>query len=145
MEPKRAGGEITMNKRKGTVALILLILFSALLTVSAGVLVYMSRTSSTVTYYEKGLASVYGAESGANWALAYLKQGHKGNKTVAFTLGDVNVKVVISEMNETAGEIRSSATDAQGGHKRFLRLTYTTQPAEAGRRITVEDISSEKF
>lgn len=134
-----------MNKRRGTVALILLILFSALLTVSAGVLVYLSRTGSAVAYYEKGLASVYGAESGANWALAYLKQGHKGNQITTFTVGAVNVKVVIAETDETKGEIRSTATDAQGNNKRFLRLTYTAQPAEEGRRITVEDISSEKF
>ena len=134
-----------MNKRKGTVALILLILFSVLLTVSAGVLVYLSRTGSTVAYYEKGLASVYGAESGANWALAYLKQGHTGNKTVTFSISDVKVKVVIVETDETSGEIRSSATDGQGGNKRFLRLTYTAQKTDEGRRITVEDISSEKF
>lgn len=134
-----------MNKRKGTVALILLILFSVLLTVSAGVLVYMSRTGSTVAYYEKGLASVYGAESGANWALAYLKQGHTGNKTVTFFVNDVKVKVVISEENKAKGQIFSSAIDGQGGNKRFLRLTYTAQKTDEGRRITVEDISSEKF
>ena len=64
---------------------------------------------------------------------------------VTFPVGNVNVKVVISEADETGGEIRASATDTQGGNKRFLRLTYTAEAAEEGRRITVEDISSEKF
>ncbi len=134
-----------MKKRKGTAALLLLILFSAFLTLAIGILAYMSRSESSVLYYEKGLASVYGAESGANWALAYLRQGHTGNKTVMFAVGEVQVKVVISEDAAGKGRICSSATDGQGGNKRFLRLTYTSQQTDQGRTIQVEDISSEKF
>lgn len=49
--------------------LCLLLLFSMLVTLSAGALYYVSRTASEAYLYQQGLSSVYAAESGANVAL----------------------------------------------------------------------------
>ena len=137
----------SMSKRKGALALTLLILLSGVLTLVAGLLLYLQRTDATAYYYENGLASVYGAESGANWALVWLQKGNTGNVTKTFTLGNRKVKVVIQDSTSTGGSgyIKSSAGDAKGNHMRYLKLTYTAEDREEGRQITVEDISSDKF
>ena len=64
--------------------LCLLLLFSMLVTLSAGALYYVSRTASEAYLYQQGLSSVYAAESGANVALGRLKAGVMGNQS--FTL-----------------------------------------------------------
>lgn len=136
-----------MSKRKGALALTLLILLSGMLTLVSGLLLYLQRTDGAAYYYENGLASVYGAESGANWALAWLRQGNTGNVTKTFTVGNRKVKVVIQDISSTSenGYIKSSAGDAKGNHMRYLKLTYTAEDTDEGRQITVEDISSDKF
>ena len=58
--------------------LCLLLLFSMLVTLSAGALYYVSRTASEAYLYQQGLSSVYAAESGANVALGRLKTGAMG-------------------------------------------------------------------
>lgn len=133
-----------MSKRRGALALVLLLLLSGLLTLLAGGLLYLQRIDAAAYSYENGLASVYGAESGANWALGYLKAGHTGNVTRTFSVGNRKVKVVIQEA-EASGTIKASAGDAQGNHMRYLKLTYRREEVETGRQITVEDISSDKF
>ncbi len=55
--------------------LCLLLLFSMLVTLSAGALYYVSRTASEAYLYQQGLSSVYAAESGANVALGRLRRG----------------------------------------------------------------------
>lgn len=133
-----------MNKRRGALALVLLILLSGLLTLMAGGLLYLQRIDAAAYSYENGLASVYGAESGANWALGYLKAGHTGNLNRTFSVGNRKVKVVIQD-SASSGTIKSSAGDAQGNHMRYLKLTYRRDEVETGAQITVEDISSDKF
>ncbi len=135
-----------MTKRSGTVSLVLLIILSAVLTLAAGTLLYLSRSDGAIYSYEQGLLSVYGAESGANWALAYLKQGHTGNRTQTFSVGDRQVKVMIRNQENT-GTIQSSAGDTYGNHVRYLKLTYTVKKTDSHGKpvIVVEDISSEKF
>lgn len=133
-----------MSKRRGTLALVLLILLSGLLTLLAGGLLYLQRIDAAAYSYENGLASVYGAESGANWALGWLKAGHTGNVTQIFSVGNRKVKVVIQD-TVTPGIIKSSAGDAQGNHMRYLKLTYRREEGEIRQQITVEDISSDKF
>ena len=51
--------------------LCLLLLFSLLVTLSAGALYYVSRTASEAYLYQQGLSSVYAAESGA---ISHLKE-----------------------------------------------------------------------
>ena len=60
--------------------LCLLLLFSMLVTLSAGALYYVSRTASEAYLYQQGLSSVYAAESGANVALGRLKTGTTSGK-----------------------------------------------------------------
>lgn len=67
--------------------LCLLLLFSMLVTLSAGALYYVSRTASEAYLYQQGLSSVYAAESGANVALGRLKAGGDG-KSELHALGE---------------------------------------------------------
>lgn len=124
--------------------LCLLLLFSMLVTLSAGALYYVSRTASEAYLYQQGLSSVYAAESGANVALGRLKTGADGKSKIhAFGewtagQGDGNGYVGI----RTEGVILSTASDTDGGYKRTVRITYTSEEHEGQRIITVTNVSS---
>ena len=107
--------------------LCLLLLFSMLVTLSAGALYYVSRTASEAYLYQQGLSSVYAAESGANVALGRLKTGMMGTDTSA---------------SRTEGTVTSTASDAEGGYKRTVRITYTSEEHEGQRIIAVTNVSS---
>ena len=55
-------------------AVSLLLLLSALTAVLGGLLFSLSRGRGGSLAYRNGLSAIYAAESGANWALASLKQ-----------------------------------------------------------------------
>ena len=61
-------------------AVSLLLLLSALTAVLGGLLFSLSRGRGGSLAYRNGLSAIYAAESGANWALASLRQGPVGNK-----------------------------------------------------------------
>lgn len=56
-----------MCRRKGTLSIILILLFSALLSASTALVLFLTRGSAAAVSHEEGLRSVYAAESGANW------------------------------------------------------------------------------
>lgn len=56
-------------------AVSLLLLLSALTAVLGGLLFSLSRGRGGSMAYRNGLSAIYAAESGANWALASLRQG----------------------------------------------------------------------
>lgn len=55
-----------MCRRKGTLSIILILLFSALLSASTALVFFLTRGSAAAVSHEEGLRSVYAAESGAN-------------------------------------------------------------------------------
>ena len=59
-----------VSKRKGSTALVFLLFLSSLLTLSCGLLFYMEKGRESLGIYERGLQSVYAAESGASAGLA---------------------------------------------------------------------------
>lgn len=130
-----------MKKRKGSMAICLLILFSMLLTLFTALLFFLSHTTAEVYLYREGQRSVYAVESGANWAIGYLKEGNRESTTVTLTENGRTVKVKV-KMNTKAdgGTIESAATDSEGGNKKVLRLTYTLGEAEDEATVTVTDI-----
>ena len=75
-----------MSKRKGFMAVSLLLLLSALTAVLGGLLFALSRGRGGSLAYGNGLSAIYTAESGANWALASLKQGPVENKEITISL-----------------------------------------------------------
>ena len=126
--------------------LCLLLLFSMLVTLSAGALYYVSRTASEAYLYQQGLSSVYAAESGANVALGRLKTGAMGNQRFTLSVNGRRVKVTVTvtdtSASRTEGVILSTASDADGGYKRTVRITYTSEEHEGQRIITVTNVSS---
>lgn len=112
--------------------LCLLLLFSMLVTLSAGALYYVSRTASEAYLYQQGLSSVYAAESGANVALGRLKAGAMGNQSFTLSVNGRRVKVTVT----------STASDAEGGYKRTVQITYTSEEHEGQRILTVTNVSS---
>ena len=131
-----------MKKRKGSMALCLLILFSMLLTLFTGLLFFLSHTAAEVYLYREGLRSVYGAESGANWAIGYLKEGNIDSASASFTENGRSVTVMVQKDSKTgSGTITSTAIDDAGGNKRILQLTYTQTMCEDGESVvTVTDV-----
>lgn len=122
--------------------LCLLLLFSMLVTLSAGALYYVSRTASEAYLYQQGLSSVYAAESGANVALGRLKAGTMGNQRFTLSVNGRRVKVTDTSASRTEGIVTSTASDADGGYKRTVRITYTSEENEGHRAITVTNVSS---
>lgn len=122
--------------------LCLLLLFSMLVTLSAGALYYVSRTASEAYLYQQGLSSVYAAESGANVALGRLKAGVMGNQRFTLSVNGRRVKVTDTSASRTEGTVTSTASDADGGYKRTVQITYTSEENEGHRAITVTNVSS---
>lgn len=122
--------------------LCLLLLFSMLVTLSAGALYYVSRTASEAYLYQQGLSSVYAAESGANVALGRLKTGAMGRQSFTLSVNGRRVKVTDTSTSGQEGVILSTASDADGGYKRTVRITYTSEEHEGQRIITVTNVSS---
>ncbi len=132
-----------MKKRKGSMAICLLILFSMLLTLGAALLFFLSHTAAEVYLYREGLRSVYAAESGANWALGYLKEGNTESTTASLTENARTVKVTLKQDAKSGGgTITSTAYDSEGGNKRTLTLTYTLAEEDDGVTVTVTDVKS---
>ena len=124
--------------------LCLLLLFSMMVTLSAGALYYVSRTASEAYLYQQGLSSVYAAESGANVALGRLKAGVMGNQRFTLSVNGRRVKVTVTDTSasRTEGTVTSTASDADGGYKRTVQITYTSEENEGHRAITVTNVSS---
>ena len=130
-----------MKKRKGSMALCLLILFSMLLTLFTGLLFFLSHTAAEVYLYREGLRSVYAAESGANWGIGYVEEGNTESAAVTLTENGRTVKVNVKAAGD-GGTITSTATDGEGGNKRTLTLTYTRSAADGEVAVTVTDVKT---
>ncbi len=107
-------------------AICLLLLFSMLVTLCAGLLFFLSHTAAEVYLYREGLRSVYAAESGANWGIGYLQGGGREDAAVSFAEDGRSIRVNVTVDEETqSGTIESTAQDGEGGNQRVLLLTYT--------------------
>lgn len=127
-----------MNRRKGSLSMMLLLFMTTLLTLSVSFVFYEGRSGESVLRYRKGLVSVYAAESGANWALASLsRQGTA--REISFSLNDRTVAVSFPRK----GSILSQAEDGYRDYRRYVNLTYQKDEEEGKTRIRVEDIRSE--
>ena len=132
---KRWGGWMAVAEPAAITQLMLVAL-------SAGALYYVSRTASEVYLYQQGLSSVYAAESGANVALGRLKTGAMGNQRFTLSVNGRRVKVTDTPTSSREGVILSTASDADGGYKRTVRITYTSEEHEGQRILTVTNVSS---
>ncbi|MEE3453534.1 hypothetical protein [Dialister sp.] len=131
-----------MSRRKGSLAMMLLIFLSAILTVAGAFLLFSRRSLLSLSYYEEGLKSVYAAESGANWGLEALKEGPL-NRQVTFR---VNERIVIVENTEgtSGGKLVSRAAAGNGDYKRYVRISYSLEGREGARKLKVEDVGSDR-
>lgn len=120
-------------------ALSLLLALTALLTVAAGALFVVSRSYGEAAVYQNGLASVYGAESGANWGLGYVKSGAKEDRDVSFTEDGIRVN---AHVNFSTGKIRSTACDSAGKNRRYLILWFTQGEEDGNPVVTVTKVST---
>lgn len=129
-----------MNRRKGSLSMMLLLFMTALLTLSVAFVFYEGRSGESVLRYRKGLVSVYAAESGANWALAsFSRKGIAGE--ISFSLNDRTVAVSFPR----EGVILSRAEDENRDYRRYVNLKYQKDEEEGKTRIQVKDIKSESW
>ena len=73
-----------------------------------------------------------------------LKTGTMGNQRFTLSVNGRRVKVTVTDTSasRTEGVILSTASDAEGGYKRTVRITYTSEGHEGQRIITVTNVSS---
>ena len=130
-----------MTRRPGLISVTLLLTLSAVSALAAAVLLFVSRSGERLDRYEKGLASAYAAESGANWALGSLKSGVRGDRSASFSVGDCPVQVSVTDIPEEGGEgvIASAGSDAYGEFQRYVRITYTYEEGQ----LIVQDVRTE--
>lgn len=129
------------HRRRGSTALVFLLFLSGLLTLSCGLLLHMEKGRESLGAYEKGLQSVYAAESGANAGLARAARKPKDDWEKDLYPHGHHVRVIIKEV-EGHREIRSEDLDGKGRPLRTVRIRYAL-PAVEGGEITVEDIISD--
>ncbi|BBK25782.1 hypothetical protein [Dialister hominis] len=133
-----------MCRRKGTLSIILILLFSALLSASTALVFFLTRGSAAAVSHEEGLRSVYAAESGANWALSRLSSGAGGSTALTLEEGDRTILVRITDDGES-GRIKVRSENEKGDHRRFLTIDFSSETVDGKRILTVEDISSVPF
>lgn len=133
-----------MCRRKGTLSIILILLFSALLSASTALVLFLTRGSAAAVSHEEGLRSVYAAESGANWALSRLSSGAGGSTALTLEEGDRTILVRITDDGES-GRIKVRSENEKGDHRRFLTIDFFSKTVDGKRILTVEDISSVPF
>lgn len=102
-----------MCRRKGTLSIILILLFSALLSASTALVLFLTRGSAAAVSHEEGLRSVYAAESGANWALSRLSSGAGGSTSLTLEEGDRTILVRITDDGES-GRIKVRSENERG-------------------------------
>ena len=132
-----------MCRRKGTLSIILILLFSALLSASTALVLFLTRGSAAAVSHEEG-RSVYAAESGANWALSRLSSGAGGSTALTLEEGDRTILVRITDDGES-GRIKVRSENEKGDHRRFLTINFSSKTVDGKRILTVEDISSVPF
>lgn len=133
-----------MNRRRGFLALWLLVTMASLITVMAGILwaaVHFVRAGSAA---EEGLRAQYAAESGAVWGLEMVKARGLENRTAEFPLGsEAGCTVRIRKNSESEGAI-----DARGrsgtGMLRYVRLTVNVS-GEEPRTVIVKEVGNNKW
>ena len=77
-------------------------------------------------------------------ALGRLKAGVMGNQSFTLSVNGRRVKVTVTDTSasRTEGTVTSTASDAEGGYKRTVRITYTSEEHEGQRILTVTNVSS---
>ena len=89
-----------MHHHKGMIGLTILLFLSALMTITAAFLFYQSRSMMVRERYKNAICARYMAESGANWALGYIKRYGVKKKQITFPVGDGEAKVKIKEIKK---------------------------------------------
>lgn len=142
-----------MRRRRGVLALWLLLAFSGLAAAAAGLVSAASHTGRTAERYREGLAAQYAAESGAVWGLLYIKEyGLAEEQRASFSCGpgtETEVRLVrATEESEDAplwtGTVYARGQETASGVLRYAVLTV--EVAEDGARtVTVKEAGNEKW
>lgn len=148
-----------MSKHRGMMPLLLVLLVAGILMMVGGAAAVTVHTAETAASYQQGLRAVYAAESGASWALAFLREKGLSEaktwnafdiKTKTFTLlpGDgtecntvISLELVGEEKdwdkaNSAAGTIKATGTDVSGV-MRFVQIAFQMEQQEDAWHITV--------
>ena len=119
-----------MCRRKGTLSIILILLFSALLSASTALVFFLTRGSAAAVSHEEGLRSVYAAP-----VVTWGKYEREGDRTILVRITD----------DGESGRIKVRSENEKGDHRRFLTIDFSSKTVDGKRILTVEDISSVPF
>lgn len=145
-----------MNRRRGVLALWMLLLLSGLAAALAGLVSAASHGARTAERYREGLAAQYAAESGAVWGLADIRaHGLEEGRDMSFSLdGSARTDVRLVRDKGADGEaedggpwtgtVYSRGTDEASGVIRYAVLTVSVSEGER-RTVTVTEAGNEKW
>lgn len=117
-----------MRRRRGMISLALILVFSSLIAVIGAALMYVGNKAEQELIARSALAAQYATESGANLALAKVKQSELEKQTLRIsfegTTAIVRIKDIKKEKDGTSSAvIVSIGRDTKNGRERYLRLT----------------------
>ncbi len=144
-----------MRRRRGVLALWLLLAFSGLAAAAAGLVSAAAHTGRTAERYREGLAAQYAAESGAVWGLLYIKEyGLAEEHRASFPCGpgtETEVRLVRAAEEETpeeaahwTGTVYARGLETASGVLRYTVLTVDVAE-DGGRTVTVKEAGNEKW
>ena len=125
----------TLLNRNGFIALWLLAAFAALLSVAATLLYGAAQGLRDTTAYREGLFAEYAAESGAVWALSYIrKHGFPETETTETITTDGDAICTVTFHNESVGSV-IDLTGEKPDTGTFRRLQLTVETDDTGVRV----------
>lgn len=128
-----------MIRHKGFVGISILLCLSSFMLLLSALLFYFSRNVIMSERYGTGLKALYGAESGANWGLSFVREKGFIEKKTVFPVGDTDVTVEISHHGEEEWEIYSYGVDRETKAMRYVRLFVTL---DENKKVIVRDVKS---
>lgn len=142
-----------MNRRRGLLALWLLLALAGLAAVLAGLAAAASHSARTSERYRQGLAAEYAAESGAVWGLLYLKSHELPESySTVFSVSpgtETAVRLAPDTDEDTADDTQTAVVYARGGDTasgvlRYVILTVDVT-GDDPRTVTVTEVENKKW
>lgn len=139
-----------MNRRRGSLALALLLAFSGLAAAAAILTRTAADSARNAERYRQGLAAQYAAESGALWGLSSIRtEGLSDERSLTFSISadtETTVRLVRSGGDESAwtGTVYARGEERGAGLLRYTVLSIEVTEGET-RTVTVKEVSNARW
>lgn len=128
-----------MNKRKGIISIVTILIFIGLLSIISAISVSALRLYETQSLHETNTKLYYAAESGAEWGLQYVKKYgiftdkkiiHPDNNKV-----EVQLTQIKKSADETEATLISKSINEEKERTKQVKITFTLK----NKQLVVKD------